>query len=288
MASHTKTKTPLKHSQIPINGIRLHVVEAGPMTGPLLIFLHGFPEFWYGWHQQIDHFAKAGFHVVVPDQRGYNLSEKPKKVSDYNLDCLAEDAIGLIDHYKAKKAILVGHDWGGAVAWWAAHRFPERIEKLVILNVPHHQVMRKYLFTHPSQMLRSWYMFFFQLPFLPELFVPKSGRKGFESSSRPGTFSSEDFAAYEESWRQPGALTGMINWYRAGLRCPPRKKARGRIQPPTLLIWGKKDVFLKHEMAQPSIDLCDDGKLVFLEEAGHWLAHEEPETVNRLIQEHIS
>lgn len=269
-----------------VNGIHLHVIESGPRDGKLLIFLHGFPEFGEAWRHQIDYFAKAGYHVIAPDQRGYNLSEKPKNVSDYTINQLSEDVIGLMDHFKQKKAIVVGHDWGAAVAWWTANQFPERLEKLIILNVPHHDVFKKFLVTHPSQLLRSWYMLFFQLPFLPEKLIRKNGIANLKNTSRPGTFSNEDFKRYQKAWDQPGALTGMLNWYRAGLR-HPEKLPSSTINVPTLLIWGKKDAFLKHEMAQPSIDLCPSGKLIFLENVGHWLVHEEPQKISQLIHEFI-
>lgn len=277
-----------QHSHITLpSGITLHVVEEGPQDGKLLIFLHGFPEFWYGWRHQISYFAQQGYHVVVPDQRGYNLSDKPKSVADYSLDKLSEDVVALIDHFKKQKAVIVGHDWGGVVAWWTAFRFKKRVEKNIILNVPHPRVMQKYLATDPTQTLRSWYILFFQLPFLPEKMMTFVGPQSLRQSSRAGTFTDTDLEFYQKAWSQPGALTGMINWYRAGLRHPPKKLGTERITVPTLLIWGKKDAFLKHQMAQPSVDLCDTGKLVYLENASHWVAHEEPQEVNRLIQEFI-
>ncbi|SOD97359.1 alpha/beta fold hydrolase [Spirosoma fluviale] len=267
--------------------VRLHVVQAGPDDGPLIILLHGFPEFWYGWKNQIDTLAEAGYCVWVPDQRGYNLSEKPVGIDAYSLDTLVADVIGLIDASGRQKAVVVGHDWGAAVAWWTAVSHPEHVERLVVLNVPHPIVMKKYASSNIGQMIRSWYIGFFQLPWIPETLSSAGNWSMFVrtllSSSRPGTFRRADLQQYKAAWSQPGAVMAMINWYRASLRKPPARRPSIRVTVPTLLIWGTRDKFLKREMAQPSIDLCDNGRLVFLENASHWVQHEEAERVNELI-----
>jgi pimeloyl-ACP methyl ester carboxylesterase len=274
-----------RHRTVATNGIHLHVVEAGSESGPLLILLHGFPEFWYAWHRQIEPLAAAGFHVLIPDQRGYNLSDKPKKIADYNIDTLARDVVGLIDEAGAAKAYVVGHDWGGAVAWWLGIKHPERLEKLVLLNIPHPVVMQRAVRKDPAQRKKSSYIFFFQLPWLPERSFRKHhfarGVQSLQGSSRPGTFSDADLDLYREAWSQPDEVRSMIHWYRASLRAQPEPPASPRVRVPTLLLWGTKDRFLGREMAQPSIDLCDDGRLVLVEEASHWIQHEEPERVTR-------
>jgi pimeloyl-ACP methyl ester carboxylesterase len=274
-----------RHRTIATNGIHLHAVEAGPASGPLLILLHGFPEFWYGWHRQIEPLAAAGFHVVVPDQRGYNLSDKPEGIAAYNIDTLARDIVGLIDEAGAAKAYVAGHDWGGAVAWWLGIKHPERLEKLALLNIPHPVVMQRAVRKDPVQRKKSSYIFFFQLPWLPERSFRKNhfarGVKSLQGSSRPGTFSDADLDLYREVWSRPGEVHAMINWYRASLRAQPEPPASPRVRVPTLLLWGVKDLFLGREMAQSSIDLCDDGRLVFVDEASHWIQHEEPERVTR-------
>src|SRR5919108_2249250 len=177
---------------ISTNGVKLHVVQAGSLDGKLLIFLHGFPEFWFGWRHQIDFFAQQGFRVWVPDQRGYNLSDKPKGLDAYNIDQLAGDVVGLIDAANVKKAYIVGHDWGASVAWWTAITYPERVERLVILNVPHPVVMRKKLQSSFAQLRKSWYIFFFQLSWLPEALARMNNFsavvQSMQNSSRPGTF----------------------------------------------------------------------------------------------------
>ncbi|GAB2560169.1 alpha/beta fold hydrolase [Spirosoma aerophilum] len=280
----------MTHTFVDINSaspVRLHVVQAGPDDGPLIILLHGFPEFWYGWKNQIDALAEAGYCVWVPDQRGYNLSDKPNGIDAYSLDTLVADVIGLIDAAGRQKAVVVGHDWGAAVAWWTAVSYPERVERLVVLNVPHPIVMKKYASSNLGQMMRSWYIGFFQLPWLPETLSSAGNWSMFVrtllSSSRPGTFRRADLQQYKAAWSQPGAVTAMINWYRASLRKPPARRSSIRVTIPTLLIWGTRDKFLKREMAQPSIDLCDNGRLVFLENASHWVQHEEARRVIELI-----
>ena len=278
----------MTHTFIETNNVRLHVVQAGPANGPLVILLHGFPEFWYGWHHQIDALAEAGFWVWVPDQRGYNLSEKPAGISAYGIDTLAADVIGLIDAASREKAVVVGHDWGAAVAWWTAVLYPERVDRLVVMNVPHPIVMKRFASRDLGQLIRSWYIGFFQLPWLPEL-VSRLGNgamlaRTLRKSSRPGTFTNADLQQYRVAWSQPGAVRSMINWYRASLRKPPAQRPSIRVKVPTVLIWGVLDKFLKREMAQPSIDLCDNGRVVFFEKATHWVQHEEAERVNELIR----
>jgi epoxide hydrolase 4 len=282
----------LKHRTIATNGIRLHTVEAGPKDGPLLIFLHGFPELWYGWRHQIAPFAEQGFRVLAPDQRGYNTSDKPKGVRAYGRDTLALDVLGLIDEAGREKAYVVGHDWGGVAAWWLGMKHPERIERLAILNCPHPDVMKRHLRQNPAQLKRSWYMFFFQLPRLPERALRKDDYenliRALRRTSRGGTFTDEDLRVYREAWAQPGALTGMLNWYRAGLRVRASAPPSPRVTVPALLVWGAKDRALGEELAQPSIDLCDHGRLARIEEATHWLQHEEPGRVNALIGDFFS
>lgn len=281
--------TDINHTTITTNGVRLHVAQAGPPTGPLVLLLHGFPEFWYGWRQQIPALAAAGFRVWAPDQRGYNLSDKPQAVAAYNLDELSQDVIGLIEAAGVERAHLIGHDWGAAVAWWTALKFPQRLHKLVTLNVPHPVVMQRALRSSLAQLRKSWYIFAFQLPWLPEAAMRRNnwrtGVAALRATSRPGTFSAAELDHYRTAWAQPGAATGMINWYRALVRHAPPLRRSPRVTVPTLLIWGAQDHFLGRALAQPSIDLCDQGRLVLLEEASHWVQHEEAAQVNQLLVE---
>lgn len=276
--------------RVPTNGIRLNVAQAGPANGPLLIFLHGFPEFWYGWRNQIEHFATLGYRVWAPDQRGYNLSDKPDAISDYTLDTLASDIVGLIDAAGCARARVVGHDWGAAVTWWLALKHPERVERAVILNVPHPAVMGRMLSRSFSQLLKSWYMFFFQIPRLPEAVIQRNhcaaAARSLVATSRPGTFSQADLDRYIEAWSRTDGLRTMIHWYRA-IGQKPSRMGNPRVRVPLLMIWGARDRFLGRELAQPSIDLCDDGRLAFIEEASHWVQHEEPARVNALLEKFL-
>jgi pimeloyl-ACP methyl ester carboxylesterase len=217
------------------------------------------------------------------------LSDKPRSVAAYNLDELAADAIGLIDAAVVEKAILVGHDWGAAVAWRAANKYPERWSRLVILNVAHPRVMRHQIRSNPAQRRRSWYMFSFQIPYFPEFFMRQNNWRllvqSMRASSRPGTFTDSDFDLYRKAWSQPGAFTAMLNWYRALFQTRSVRLPSSRIRVPTLMIWGAQDKFVGRELAQPSVDLCDEGRLEFIEQATHWVHHEEPERVNTLMKE---
>ena len=266
--------------------VHLHVVAAGPRDGPVVVLLHGFPEFWYGWRRQIEPLAAAGFHVVVPDQRGYNLSSKPSAVAAYALTELVSDVMAIADQLGQEKIFLAGHDWGAAAAWSAALLHPQRIARLVVLNVPHPSVMRKFLSTHPRQLLRSWYMFLFQLPWLPEALFSACnfsiGARALLRSSRPGTFSAEDLAHYCAAWSQPGAITSMINWYRALLRVAVKFPDK-IVRVPTRILWGERDAFLLAEMAHESLRYCTSAELFTFANATHWLQHEEPARVSELL-----
>ncbi|KAA2236862.1 alpha/beta fold hydrolase [Salinarimonas soli] len=277
-----EAETGVGEVRLATNGITLHAVEAGPRDGPLVILLHGFPEFWWGWRRQIEPLAAAGLHVLAPDGRGYDLSDKPRGVGAYDLDTLAADVIGLADALGRRKVALVGHDWGGLVAWWTASKHPHRVDRLVVLNAPHPAVAGSYIRRHPSQLLRSSYVGFFQLPGLPEGLLRARNfalmRRALRRSSRPGTFSPDDLDRYAAAWAQPGALTGMLNWYRA-LRHRPRL-ARPTVEPPTLLIWGGRDRFLQKGLAEASLALCRQGRPLWLDGASHWVHIEEAETVN--------
>lgn len=268
--------------------MRLHAVAAGNAEAPVLILLHGFPEFWFAWRHQIEPLAEAGFRVIVPDQRGYNKSSKPKSVGAYATDELVSDVIAVADQLGRKEIYLAGHDWGGVVAWSVALKHPGRIARLAILNVPHPAVLRRFLKTKPRQMRRSWYLLFFQIPWLPEaLFSTRDFREGTASlvrSSRPGTFSESDLKRYKEAWTQPGAMTAMINWYRALFRKPFRF-ADPQLRMPTLVIWGARDAFLLPEMADESLRYCPQGELKLIPQATHWVQHEEPAQVTRLLIE---
>jgi pimeloyl-ACP methyl ester carboxylesterase len=255
----------------------------------LVVLLHGFPETaLLSWHYQIGPLADAGFHVVVPDQRGYNTSDKPEGVHSYAAAETTADVIGLLDHYNANSAYITGHDWGAMVAWRVAIFHPDRVKKLVILNVPHPGVFMPYLQSHPSQLLKSWYIFFFQLPFLPEFLFTRenfrAGRSLMEMSSIKGkTFTTDVIPLYVQGWSQPNEVEAMINWYRASIRIDAFKPKldKSRVRPDTLILWGEKDVALEAGMVEPSLALCDNGKAIYFPEASHWVQHDEPTHVSQ-------
>jgi pimeloyl-ACP methyl ester carboxylesterase len=272
-----------------VGEVRLHYVEAG--EGPLVVLLHGFPEFWYGWRAQIDGLAAAGFRVVAPDLRGYNLSSKPPGVGAYDLDRLAADVRGLVRERGEERACVAGHDWGGAVAWTMAMNHPEAVARLALLNSPH---PRRFLeaVRRPAQLARSWYFGAFQLPWLPERLLRAGGwrplRFGFEHDARPGAFAPEDIERYVEAWSQPGALTAMLSYYRAAPRQSPSRLAE-RIRPvqaPTRVIWGERDRYLSPGVAEPPpADVPNLDRVIRLPEASHWVQHDEPARVTELLAE---
>jgi pimeloyl-ACP methyl ester carboxylesterase len=279
----------LRHGYADLPEARLHYVEAG--EGPLVVLLHGFPEFWYGWRHQIPALAAAGFRVIAPDMRGYNLSSRPPEVSSYEPRRLAGDINDLIAERGASRAFLAGHDWGAAVAWITAMAHPEVVERLAILNVPHPRRMLEGLRRPGKQIARSWYMFFFQAPWLPEHAVRAGDwwafRRGFEHDARPGAFTPSDIDRYREAWSQPGAVTAMINYYRASIRRRPPRGGGGEIRPvraPTMVIWGERDRHLGAELAEPDrADVPNLERVVRLSEASHWVQHDEPERVSGLL-----
>ena len=205
----------LEDTTIQTNGVRLHVMQAGPKNGPPVVLLHGFPEFWYGWRKQIPALVASGYRVIVPDQRGYNLSDKPAGIKAYRLHELVNDVVGLIDTLDYQKVNLVGHDWGALVAWAMGIWQPARLHRLGILNVPHPAVIPRFLTRDPEQLRRSWYVFAFQLPWLPERLLTADNYRRAErilrGSGKTHTFTREDIEKYKQAWSQPGAMSAMIN-----------------------------------------------------------------------------
>jgi pimeloyl-ACP methyl ester carboxylesterase len=266
-------------------GVRLHCAITG--DGPLVLLLHGFPDFWYGWRLQIGAIAAAGFRVVAPDMRGYNLSDKPRGVGAYEVRTLVRDLAALVEKLgdgPASRAHVVAHDWGAAVAWSFAMAHPERLGRLAILNGPHPERMLSALRRRPAQMARSWYIFFFQLPWLPEQVLARASHDMLARTmrgdpTRRDAVTEADLAAYREAWSQPGALTAMLNWYRAIFRPGGGVRTR-RALAPTLVLWGERDRYLGPELALPRHDLAPDMRVVWLPRASHWVQLDETERVN--------
>lgn len=281
------TLPPLDHRFVETGEVTLHVVSAGPTHGPPVVLLHGFPEFWYGWRHQLGALVDAGYHVVVPDQRGYNLSEKPSGVDMYAIDAVVSDAEALLDALGYDEATFVGHDWGAAVVWQLLLRAPRRVDRAVAMNAPHPTVFGRFFPWKPRQLRMAWHMLFFQLPWVSEAFLRTANWRGMawfvDTSTRPETFSGPTLDRYREAWARPGALTAMLNWYRAMVRVRVPPPPTTRVTTPTMLLWGTRDAYLHTGMARPSIELCDDGRLELLDDASHWLHHEVPDRVTRLV-----
>ena len=235
--------------------------------------------------------VKEGCRVIVPDQRGYNLSDKPHGVKSYRMQELVNDVVGLIDALDYEKVNLVGHDWGGIVAWVLANKHPDRLHKLSVMNAPHPAVMRKALSRDLDQIRRSWYAMAFQLPWLPEAWLKRDNWRGAElalrGSGKVHTFTDEEIERYKEAWSQPNAMTSMINWYRASVRNPGWIPNDMRIKIPTLMMWGTKDFALTRRMARPSMDYVDDGNLILFPEATHWVQHDAADEVNHYLIDFI-
>ncbi len=275
-----------RETRVDVGEVELHCVEAG--QGPLVVLLHGFPEFWYSWRHQITALAEAGFRVVAPDMRGYNTSERPAGVSDYSAGRLAGDIAGLIRALGAEQAHVVGHDWGAAVAYYVAMWHPEVVDRLVICNVPHPKRFLVDGLRSPRQLRKSWYMFFFQVPGLAERLAARDDwsalKRALRAGSR-GTFSDQDLERYVRAWSQPGAITAMLNYYRAAFRENPLKATKRYvpIAAATLVIWGDADIALGAELADPGPELVPDRRVEYLPGISHWVQSQAPERVNELL-----
>ncbi|HWN10491.1 MAG TPA: alpha/beta hydrolase [Pyrinomonadaceae bacterium] len=303
----------INHGYASVNGIRLHYAESGG-GDKLVILLHGFPEFWYSWRHQLAALAE-NYHVIAPDLRGYNLSDRPLRIEDYRIDVLVEDVIGLIRHFGADKAAIVAHDWGAGLAWKLAERYSDHVSKLVILQVPPASAWRANMTLR--QLLKSWYMFLFQLPSLPEWMIR---RKNFavldkmftESVARKGAFTDSDIDLYKEALARPGALTAALNYYRAnvfrimsgaGRKGEPKQENASsnksashstgrngfRIRVPTLFIYGEKDVALTPTTVQ-GIDRYIDApyRELRIADSGHWVQNEAAEEVNAALLDFLA
>jgi pimeloyl-ACP methyl ester carboxylesterase len=276
--------------KVDLGTIRLHVAEAGPADGRPVILLHGFPESIAGWRRQILPLAEAGFRVIVPDQRGYGGSDRPRGIAAYHLDRLAGDVVALAEACGYSRFALAGHDWGGLVAWWTASFHPSHVERLVILNAPHPGIVRDYFRRHPGQWVRSLYVGFFQMPAVPERWLladdAKVLRRALATTSKPGTFSQADLADYAREWRQPGAMTAMLDWYRALARLPRRDAPR--VTMPTLVLWGRRDHALQPGLAEASLTLCDDASIRWYPDTTHWIQHEAADRVTADLLEFLT
>jgi epoxide hydrolase 4 len=268
-----------------LDEVRLEYLEAG--SGPLVVLLHGFPECAHCWTDQLEALAEAGFRAVAPNLRGYGHSDKPNGVPAYAASRLAADVEQLIRDLGAERADVVGHDWGGAVAWTLAMEHPERVRRLSIVNSPHPARFVAALRTF-RQLRKSWYMFFFQIPGLPERLLAARGHRMMVDALRrghPEAFTEEVLAPYRDGWAQPYALTGMVNYYRAALRGGPSAAAERirRVDAPTLVIWGEPDPFVGPELATPGPDLLPDVRVERIPGAGHFVTTTAAPEVSALL-----
>jgi pimeloyl-ACP methyl ester carboxylesterase len=280
----------IKHGFANVGDVRLHYAECG--TGEdLVILLHGFPEFWYSWRHQLPVLGRR-YHVIAPDMRGYNLSDKPARVEDYRMELLVQDVVGLIRSFGKDKAAIVAHDWGAGVAWAVAQRHPEVVSRLVAMQVPPPAAWRANFTLR--QMRHSWYMFFFQIPRLPEWWASandfaKVGKMYKETSARSDAFTDEDIEVYKEALRQPGALTAGINYYRANVfktlfRDGAETPAVGRIRVPTLFIYGEQDHAVLPETVRDLGRFIDAPySELRIPDSGHWVQNEAPAEVNEAL-----
>ncbi|HEV2704905.1 MAG TPA: alpha/beta hydrolase [Pyrinomonadaceae bacterium] len=281
-------ESSLRHGYAQIGDVRLHYAERG--TGDrLVILLHGFPECWYSWRHQLAVLGER-FRVVAPDMRGYNLSDKPQRVEDYRIERLVDDVTGLVRHFGATRAAIVGHDWGAAVAWAVAQKYPEYVWKLAALQVPPGRVWAENMSVR--QLLRSWYMFFFQIPKLPEWWISRNDFAGlddaFRKSSRPGTFTDKDLAVLKAALREPGALTAALNYYRANVFSRLFKRSTGdgdgRVRVPTLFIFGERDLAILPETVRGVERYIDAPyRELRIAESNHWVQQEFPAEVNAAL-----
>jgi pimeloyl-ACP methyl ester carboxylesterase len=253
--------------------------------------LHGFPEFWYSWRHQIPEFASS-YRVVAVDLRGYNESDKPAEKSAYRLSALVEDIKGVIQGLGYDRCILVGHDWGGAIAWFFGYAYPELVERLIVLNVPHPAKFSEGLRTLP-QLLKSWYILLFQIPLLPEWILSQRNYAGLakiltQTATSPTTFPPEAIVAYRQAAAKPGAITAMLNYYRNLLQSGVFKHDWGILQPPTLLIWGENDTALGKELTIGTQVYVRDLQIRYIPDCSHWVQQEQPQLVNQYIREWLN
>jgi pimeloyl-ACP methyl ester carboxylesterase len=289
----------LQHDYADVNGVRLHYAKAG--QGKLIVFVHGFPEFWYCWKAQLAEFGRDHL-AVAPDMRGYNLSSKPAEVSQYAVPLLVEDIRAFARSLGHERFVLVAHDWGGGVAWSFAIRHPECVEKLVIINAPHPALFERELANNPVQQAASQYILFFRSPkaeaslsadnyaALVDTVLTRGLKKGY--------FTEADKDAYIAAWSQPGALTGSLNWYRAAGIGPPSGEAKARsfesnlestrVKVPTLVIWGEKDKALVKENLDGLEAYVADLTIRRIEDGTHWVIHEQPALVSGYIREFLA
>jgi pimeloyl-ACP methyl ester carboxylesterase len=280
-----------QHRDILTNTLRMHYVTQG--EGPLVVLLHGFPEFWYSWRHQIPLLAELGYRVVAPDLRGYNDSDKPR--TGYDVATLLRDIVGLIKGLGAERAIIVGHDWGGVLAWAFAIRYPQLTERLIVLNAPHPAAFQRELRTW-KQMRKSWYVLAFQIPWLPEYFLGHNhaeliARMIYKAAVQKAAFPPEVLEQYREAMSKPGAIHSSLNYYRSIFRNPLNivggESVYKQIAAPTLLIWGEQDIALDIALTEGLKPWVPNIVIKRIPDSGHWVQQEKPALVNTYLREFL-
>jgi len=295
LVNHDPKVPPLIYENITTNGIKLTVAKCGnPAAHKILIFLHGAPESGRtSWVHQLNYFCyKSDYFVIAPDQRGVNTSDKLPHISDYVLDNRVRDIVGLIKHFD-KEAYIVGHDWGAAVAWWLAIKYTFYVKKIVVLNVPHPDAFTKHLHSSLSQLYKSWYIFFFQIPIFPELGLIRHNfhRIQYELTLEKNIFSRGELNSFVEAWRMPGCINGILNWYRSlayeYFTLSETLKKNSSVKIPTLIIWGLRDKYID-PLGPQSLKYvtAKESRLIELP-ASHWIQHELPNEVNHAVNEFL-
>ncbi len=272
------------------NGIKLHYVTQG--EGKLMLMLHGFPEFWYSWRHQIPEFAQD-YKVVALDLRGYNDSDKPQQLQAYDMTQLVADVEGVIKGLGYDNCILVGHDWGGAIAWYFSYAHPEMLEKLIVLNIPHPAKFKEGIRTL-QQLIKSWYMFFFQIPLLPELVLQANDYQWIASTFvdmaiDKSAFTKEDLNAYKDAAAKRGALTAMLNYYRNIFPELLQESQQDweMLEIPTLMIWGENDTALGKELTYGTEKYVRNLTVKYIPDCSHWVQQEKPALVNQYLREFL-
>jgi epoxide hydrolase 4 len=277
------------HRYLSVNDVTLHYVTKG--EGELVLMLHGFPEFWYSWRHQIAEFSHD-YKAVALDLRGYNESDKPKAQDAYRLSVLLEDIKGVIKGLGYERCILVGHDWGGAIAWTFAYAYPQLVERLIVLNLPHPAKFSEGLRTLP-QLLKSWYIFLFQVPVFPEWLLSQNNYRLLigiltQTAVNSDAFPPEAIEAYRTAAAKPGAVTAMLNYYRNLWGSNFLQESWDVLYVPTLMIWGENDVALGKELTLGTQDYVKDLEIRYISNCGHWVQQEQPQLVNQYIREWLS
>ena len=267
------------------DAVALRWDEAG--SGPPVVLLHGFPDLGIGWRHQMDALAGAGFRVIAPDLRGYGKSPRPEGIENYRMQCLVEDIVSVIERAGETSVALVGHDWGGVVAWFVAMKHPRLIDRLVILNAPHPRAYARELRRGSSQIVRSWYAGMFQLPWLPERLLRMRHMALLRRVwSKGPAREAAVLERYEEAFAQPRALTTALHYYRAATRHKPPRSAV--IQAPVLLLWGDEDRYLVRRLTEGLDNWVPQIRVRHFRNASHWLHHDEPDEVNEALIDFLS